>query len=83
MKTWMTAKVASKIDANTFTVNNLPGMFGTAGISSVKISTSMQTVFDNVSGASALNVGDAVSMRGPMFVVSGVPMIVASKVQKR
>jgi Domain of unknown function (DUF5666) len=83
MKTWMTAKVASQIDANTFTVNNLPGMFGTAGISSLKISTSMQTVFENVSGASALNVGDTVSMRGPMFVVSGVPMIVASKVQKR
>jgi hypothetical protein len=83
MKTWMTAKVASKIDANTFTVNNLPGMFGTAGVSSMKISTSMQTVFDNVSSVSALNVGDAVSMRGPMFVVSGVPAMVASKVQKR
>jgi hypothetical protein len=83
MKTWMTAKVASKIDANTFTVNGLPGMFGTAGVSSMKISTSMQTVFDNVSGVSALNVGDAVSIRGPMFVASGVPTIVASKVQKR
>lgn len=83
MKTWMTAKVASKIDPNTFTVNNLPGMFGNAGISSMKIGTSMQTAFDNVTSVSALNVGDAVSIRGPMFVASGVPTIVASKVQKR
>jgi hypothetical protein len=58
-------------------------MFGTAGVSSMKISTSMQTAFENVSGASALNIGDTVSIRGPMFVVSGVPAMVASKVQKR
>ena len=83
MKTWMTAKVASKIDANTFTVNNLPGLFGIAGISSMKISTSAQTTFDGVSGASALNVGDTVSARGPMFMTSGTATIVASKVQKR
>ena len=71
MKSWM------------FIVNSLPGMFGTAGVSNMKISTSMQTVFDNISGGSALNVGDAVSIRGPMFVPSGTPTIVASKVQKR
>jgi hypothetical protein len=83
MKTWMTAKVASKIDANTFTLNNLTGLFGTAGVSSMKISTSMQTVFENVTGASALNVGDTVSIRGTMFIASGTPTMVASKVQKR
>ncbi len=83
MKTWMTAKVASKIDAATFTVNNLPGMFGTAGVSSMKISTSLQTNFENVSGVAALNVGDSVSVRGPMFMASGTPTMVASKVQKR
>ena len=82
MKAWMTAKVASKIDANTFTVNNLPGMFGTA-ITSMKISTSMQTAFENVSSAAALNAGDTVSIRGPMFMASGTPTIIASKVQKR
>jgi len=83
MKTWMTARVASKIDANTFTVNSLPGMFGTAGITTMKISTSAQTTFDGVSGASALNVGDTVSVRGPMFMASGAATVVASKVQKR
>ena len=83
MKTWMTAKVASKIDANTFIVNNLSGMFTNAGVSSMKISTSLKTDFANVSGVSALNAGDTVSMRGPMFVASGVPTMIASKVQKR
>lgn len=83
MKTWMTAKVASKIDPSTFTINNLPGMFGTAGIPTMKVSTSMQTAFENVSSTSALNVGDTVSIRGPMFMVSGTPTMVASKVQKR
>jgi hypothetical protein len=36
-----------------------------------------------MSGVSALSVGDAVSIRGLMFAVNGVPRIVASKVQKR
>ena len=83
MKTWMTAKVASKIDANTFIVNNLSGMFTSAGVSSMKISTSLKSDFANVSGVSALNAGDTVSMRGPIFVASGVPTMIASKVQKR
>ena len=83
MKTWITAKVASKIDAATFTVNNLPGMFGTAGLSSMMISTLLRSAFENVSGVSALNVGDSISVRGPMFKASGTPTMVASKVQKR
>ena len=83
MKSWLTAKVASKIDANTFTVNNLPGMFTAAGFSTMKISTSTQTEFDNVSGMSALNGGDTVSIRGPMFMTTGGPTVITSKVQKR
>lgn len=76
------AKVASKVDANTFNINDLPGMFGTAGFSSMTVSTSSQTEFDGVSSVGALNVGDAVSVRGPMFIASGVPTVIASKVQK-
>lgn len=83
MKTWMTAKVASKIDANTFTVNSLPGMFGVAGITSMTISTSAQTTFENVSGLAALAVGDSISLRGPMFMANGTPTVIASKVVKR
>jgi hypothetical protein len=83
MKTWMTAKVASKIDPNTFSVNSLPGMFGNVGIATIKISGSAQTSFENVSGISALNAGDTVSVRGPMFLTSGMPTFIASKIQKR
>jgi hypothetical protein len=83
MKTWVTAKVASKVDANTFTINNLPGIFGMAGFSSMTVTTSSQTEFDNVSNVAALNVGDTASVRGPMFLTNGTATIIASKVQKR
>lgn len=49
----------------------------------MEVSTSPQTEFDNVSGAAALNVGDTVSVRGPLFTMPGTPILVASKVQKR
>ena len=83
MKAWFTAQGASKIDASTFTVNNLPGMFAPAGINAVKIVTSSGTEFENISGVAALNVGDTVSLRGPMFMASGNPTMIASKAQKR
>lgn len=83
MNTWVTASVASKIDANTLALQNLPGMFGAAGMTTMKVSTSLQTEFDNVSSAAALNVGDTVSVRGPMFTMSGTPILIASKVQRR
>ena len=83
MRTWMTAMIASKVDANTFTVNNLPGMFGPAGVTSITISCSSQTTFENTAGVSSLNVGDTVSLRGPMFMANATATIVASKVQKR
>jgi hypothetical protein len=83
MKTWISAAVASSIDPNTFTVKNLPTMFGSEGIQTMKISTSMQTEFENVSSAAALNASDAVSVRGPLFSVNGVRMLIASKVEKR
>lgn len=82
MKTWMTAVVASKIDANTFTLQSLPGMFGAAGFSTMKVATSTQTMFENVSNVAALNVGDTVSVRGPMFLSAGAPTMIAGKVQK-
>jgi hypothetical protein len=71
------------MDANNFTIGNLPGIFRAAGISSMKVGTSTQTDFENVSSVSALNVGDLVSMRGPLFMMNGTPTLVASKVQKR
>lgn len=83
MKAWITAKVASVVNADTFTLQSLPGMFGTAGFSTVTVNTSAQTMFENVANVAALNVGDTVSVRGPMFLASGAPTIVCSKVLKR
>jgi len=45
---WVTATVASKIDANTFTLQYLPGMFGGAGFSTMQVNTSAQTEFANI-----------------------------------
>ena len=83
MKTWMTAKVASVVNADTFTLQGLPGLMGTAGFSTMTVNTSGQTMFENVANAAALNVGDTVSVRGPMFLPSGTLTMVAGKVQKR
>ena len=83
MKTWMTATVASKLSADTFTLQGLPGLFGTAGFAAMTVNTSAQTMFQNVSNVTALNVGDTVSVRGPMFMAGRTPTIIASKVQKR
>ena len=83
MKAFVTATVASKIDATTFTLSNLPGIFGAVGISNMKINTFAGTAFENVSNMGVLNVGDTVSVRGPTFMSSGEPTMIASKVVKR
>ena len=64
-------------------LQSLPGMFGTAGFSTMTINTSAQTMFENVANVAGLNVGDTVSVRGPMFLVSGTPTVVCAKVLKR
>jgi len=83
MKAWVAAKVASKIDATTFTMNNLPGMFTAAGISTMKVTTFGQTEFDGVTGPNAMNVGDTVIVRGPLFTANGTNTMIAARVQKR
>ena len=83
MKTWMTAKVASTVNADTFTLQNLPGLMGSAGFSTISANTSAQTVFEDVANAAGMTVGDTVSVRGPMFLVNGTPTIVCAKVLKR
>lgn len=83
MKTWVTAKVASIVNADIFTLQSLPGLFGTAGFSTMTVNTSARTMFENVANVAALNVGDTVSIRGPMFTGTGTPTIIAGKVLKR
>jgi hypothetical protein len=83
MKTWMTAKVASINNADTFTLQNLPGMMGSAGFSTITVSASAQTMFEDVANVAGMTVGDTISVRGPMFLVNGTPTIVCAKILKR
>lgn len=78
-----TARVKAKLNTTDFTLDNLPGLFLTAGIQQIVVRTSNKTNFDNVSGAAALNLGDTVSVRGLLFKTAGDPEVVAEKVRKR
>ena len=83
MKTWMTATVASKANSETFTMQSLPGMMGSAGYSIMTVNTSAQTMFENVANVAGMNMGDTVSVRGPLFMVSGTPTLVCAKILKK
>jgi hypothetical protein len=83
MKTWMTANVASIRNADTFTLQGLPGMMGSAGFSTMTVNTSGQTMFENVANLAAMSMGNTVSVRGQMFKANGAPTIVSSRVMKR
>jgi len=83
MKTWMTAKVSSVTNADTFSMQSLPGMMVSGGFFTMTVNTSAQTMFENVANVAAMNMGDTISVRGPMFAVNGTPTIVCAKVLKR
>src|SRR5207253_1811390 len=60
-----TGKVNSKVDANTFVVDNLPSIFGSGA--QITVSTTSQTRFEGVANVSALTGppnADTVSLRG-------------------
>ena len=84
-----TAKVQSIVDANTFTVDNLPPIFGGASppIASITVSTDpARTRFEGVSSVAVLGVppnADTVSLRGLLFQQPTGPTLVAKKVRKR
>ena len=78
-----TGKVNSKVDANTFVVDNLPSIFGSGA--QITVNTTSQTRFEGVANVSALNAppnADTVSLRGLLF--NGTPItLAAKKVRKR
>ncbi len=78
-----TGKVNSKVDANTFVVDNLPSIFGPGA--QITVNTTSQTRFEGVANVSALNAppnADTVSLRGLLF--NGTPItLAAKKVRKR
>jgi len=76
-------KAGSVVPPN-LSVDTLPALFITAGISGSHVQTSSETDFEGVSGVSALADGNAVSLRGPLFKNGALPPeLVAKKVRKR
>ena len=84
-KAQFTAKVDTKLNATDFTVNVLPALFTSAGISAVEARTSTQTGFEpSGTSVATLVAGDTVSLGGLLFRrVVGNPVLVAGKVRKR
>jgi Domain of unknown function (DUF5666) len=78
-----TVKAGSIVPPN-FSVDTLPALFTTAGISSIHVQTSSNTDFEGVSGVTALADGNTVSLRGLLFKNGALsPELVAKKVRFR
>jgi hypothetical protein len=78
-----TANVSGAPAPPTFNLTNLPGLFTSAGATSVQVQTSSKTNFQGVAGVAALVDQDEVSLRGLLFRSGAVPQLVADKVRKR
>jgi len=81
--TQFTAAVSSAVAGNNFNVGTLPGIFTSAGVTSIQVQTSSNTNFENVSGASGLADGNTVSLRGLLFASAPTPVLIVDKVRKR
>jgi Domain of unknown function (DUF5666)/Domain of unknown function (DUF4382) len=76
------------IDAQTFTLGNLPSFFTGAGIMSIQVDVLSNTQFETeedqmMSGLSSFKAGDTVSVRGLLFKTTTTPTMVAEKVVRR
>ena len=77
-----TAQVES-VAGSVVTVNNLPGLFTSAGITEIEVRVLAGTEFDNVSDVSALSAGDNLALRGLLFArTGGTPVLLAKKIKK-
>jgi Domain of unknown function (DUF5666) len=75
---------AGSIVPPSFSVDTLPALFSSAGISSIDVLTSSNVDFEGVSGVPALADGKTVSLRGLLFKNGTLsPELVAKKVRKR
>ena len=82
--TQFTGNVSGAPAPPTFTVANLPGLFTSAGVTSILVQTSSQTNFQGASGISSLVDQSQVSLRGLLFKNgSDAPILIADKVRKR
>ncbi len=83
--TQLTANVkAGSIVPPNFSLDALPALFTSDGITSIHVQTSSNTDFEGVSDVTALADGNTVSLRGLLFKNVGLsPELVAKKVRKR
>jgi hypothetical protein len=78
----VTAVGASATPPN-FTLGNLPPLFTKASITQLEIKPVAGTDFVNVSGLSAINVNDSVSVGGLLFNTTAGPLVIAERVYDR
>lgn len=83
-----TARVQSVDTVNSsFVVDQLPSLFQSQGITQITVRvTPGETEFEDVSGLSALNANDTVSLRGLLFrnvANTAMPILAAEKVRRR
>lgn len=83
--TQFTANVmAGSVAPPDFSVDALPALFTSSGITSIHVQTSFQTDFDGIVGVSGLADGNTVSLRGLLFRDgANPPELIAKKVRKR
>ena len=78
----LTANVQS-VAAGTITLNNLPSLFSTHGISLIQARTSSATIFaGKATGITQIFLNDSLSVRGPLFANLGSPTLTSTKVIK-
>jgi hypothetical protein len=83
-KTQLTATVTGAPAPPNFVVGSLPGLFTSAGITTIGVQTSSATDFEGVSGVSGLADQNMVSLRGLLFKNgTSAPQLIADKVRKR
>jgi hypothetical protein len=83
-KTQLTATVTGAPAPPNFIVGSLPGLFTSAGITTIGVQTSSATDFEGVSGVSGLVDQNMVSVRGLLFKNgTSAPQLIADKVRKR
>jgi hypothetical protein len=83
-KTQLTATVTGAPAPPNFTVGSLPGLFTSAGITTIGVQTSSATDFEGVAGVSGLADQNVVSLRGLLFKNgTSAPQLIADKVRKR
>jgi hypothetical protein len=84
-----TTQFAAKVKAGSimgpnFTVDTLPPLFTSTGVSSIQAQTSSQTDFDGIGNAPGLADGNTLSLRGLLFRKgANTPELIAAKVRKR